>query len=190
MDKQRRNKILLICAAIFIGSYVARYFILTAMRMAYSQHAPQKPKPKPTHTENPELSGLAADAAALCNLSGVWEGRGPFKDRGSCDLRLELKQTEPGHYSGDSRFSCINLAPASPNVMSMINRVNIDAEIMTGKVEKGSIRFQVDKTIGAALDGCAVTEMTVTPFGASGIAAEWKEGTCAGGNLLMTRDLR
>src|SRR5580700_2345580 len=104
MEKQKRNKILFICAAILIGSYVARYFILTAMRMAYAQHAAQQPKPK--SAEKP-IALASPDSTPIGNLSGVWEGRSPMKTRGTCDLRLELKQNEPEKYSGFSRFSCI-----------------------------------------------------------------------------------
>src|SRR5580658_8850660 len=120
MEKQKRNKTLLICALILIGSYVARYFILTAMRMAYSQHAAQQPKPKPAEKSPASAS---PDSPVVANLSGVWDARSPLKDRGTCDLRLELKQTDPGHYSGYSRFSCINTAalmnPKDANVINL-----------------------------------------------------------------------
>jgi hypothetical protein len=42
-----------------------------------------------------------------------------------------------------------------------------------------------DKTVGTDINGCAVTEFTVTPFGTNVVAAEWKEGACAGGNMLL-----
>jgi hypothetical protein len=187
MDKQRRNKILFICAAILIGSYVARYFILTAMRMAYSQHAAQQPKPQ---TAEKPVASASPDSMPIGNLSGVWEGRAPMKTRGTCDLRLELNQNDPEKYSGYSRFSCINLAPVNPqdtNITTMANRVNLDTAIMQGAVEKGSIRLHSDKTFGTDLNGCAVTDMTVTPFGNGGAMAEWQEGACPGGNLLMQR---
>jgi len=29
--------------------------------------------------------------------------------------------------------------------------------------------------------------MTITPFGTGMVAAEWKEGNCPGGNLLLER---
>jgi hypothetical protein len=69
----------------------------------------------------------------------------------------------------------------------MLPHMNPDAAILTGAVEKGAIHFHADKTIGTDINGCAVTDLTITPFGASAVAAEWQEGTCQGGNLLMTR---
>jgi hypothetical protein len=189
MDKKRRN-ILLICAAIFLVSYIARSFIVTALNMAYSQHQANRQRqvagPKPAVSAAP-----APDPAEppLTNLSGVWESHGQVPSRGVCDLRLELKQNDPAHYAGFSRFSCISLAPPKDaNVLAnMLPHMNPDAAILTGTVEKGSIHFRADKTVGTDINGCAVTELTVTPFGASGVAAEWKEGTCQGGNLLMAR---
>lgn len=106
MDKEKRN-ILLICAAIFICSYLARSFVIAYLRMAYAQQQAnrqrQQPKPKPeTAVQTP-----AADPAEppLANLSGVWEAHGQVPGRGVCDLRLELKQNDQSHYAGFSRFS-------------------------------------------------------------------------------------
>jgi hypothetical protein len=191
MTKRNRN-ILLICAAIFIGSYIARSFIITAQRMAYArqQASRPKPKPKPAVTETPSASPIPVDPPFV-NLSGVWEAHGQVPSRGVCDLRLELKQNDPAHYSGFSRFSCISLAPPKEfNAATMLPHTNPDAAILTGAVEKGAIHFHADKTIGTDINGCAITDLTVTPFGASAVAAEWQEGTCAGGNLLMTRERR
>ena len=191
MDKKKRT-ILLICAAIFIGSYIARSFIITAQRMAYARQQANrpKPKPKPAAAENPSGSPVPVDPP-LVNLSGVWEAHGQVPSRGMCDLRLELKQNDPAHYSGFSRFSCISLAiPKNANVIANMLPLGPDAAILTGAVEKGAIHFHADKTIGTDINGCAVTDLTVTPFGASAVAAEWQEGACAGGNLLMTRERR
>jgi hypothetical protein len=183
---KKQKTILLICAVIFIGSYIARSIILRAMGIAYARQYTKQLKEKP----KPETK--AADAkteAAVANLAGVWQGAGPLKDRGTCNLRVELKQNEPGHYTGDSRFSCIKFGvPQAPNPMA--NPVTIDAQIMTGTVEKGGIHFRTDKAIGADVNGCTVTNLTITPFGANAIAAEWQEGTCAGGHYLMTREGR
>lgn len=70
---------------------------------------------------------------------------------------------------------------------NMLPQMNPDAAILTGTVEKGAIQFRADKTIGTDVNGCAVTDITITPFGASAVAAEWREGACQGGNLLMQR---
>ena len=181
-----RTKILLICAAILIGSYVARYFILTSMRRAYFRQR--------RGGRNRTLLDSRASGQSPCTPIGncfAASGRTrPDERTGRLHLRLELKQNEPEKYTGFSRFSCINLATPSPqdvNITTMANRVNLDTAIMQGAVEKGSIRLHSDKTFGMDLNGCAVTDMTVTPFGNGGAVAEWQEGTCPGGNLLMQR---
>jgi hypothetical protein len=177
-----------------IGSYIVRNMYLRAMSAAMArQYASQMKKPKPA--EKPP-DPLVAEAAALGNLSGVWEGRGRVPGpRGLCDLRLELKQSEPGHYSGYSRFSCISMDPlTNPKdinaATNIVNHLNPEAAIMTGIVEKGGIHFKTDKAIGTDISGCSVSELTVTPFGASALAAEWLEGECSGGNLMMQRAVR
>lgn len=186
MDKKKRT-ILLICAAIFIGSYIARSFVIAYLRMSYARQQASRPKPKPKPPDTPAVAPVPVDPPFV-NLSGVWEAHGQVPSRGMCDLRLEVKQNDPAHYSGFSRFSCISLAiPKSANTIANMLPLGPDAAILTGEVEKGAIHFHADKTIGTDVNGCAVTALTVTPFGASAVAAEWQEGTCAGGNLLMTR---
>lgn len=73
---------------------------------------------------------------------------------------------------------------------NLLNHMNPDAAVLTGAVEKGAIHFQAEKTIGTDINGCAVTEFTVTPFGTNLVAAEWKEGTCAGGSLMLQKALQ
>jgi hypothetical protein len=81
--------------------------------------------------------------------------------------------------------------PKDANVMNnFLNHMNPDAAILTGTVEKGEIHFKADKTIGTDINNCAVTELTITPFGASAVAAEWQEGSCTGGSLMMQRQGR
>jgi hypothetical protein len=193
MDKKKRN-ILLICAAILIGSYIARSFVVTYLRMAYAQQQAmrrqqQQPKPKPA----PSPSSDAQDGPPIGNLSGVWQGHGRVPGgRGVCDLRVELRQGDPGKYSGYSRFSCLNnealTNPKDTDMMkNFLNHMNPDSAALTGAVEKGAIQFRADKTIGTDINGCAVTEFTVTPFGMNQVAAEWKEGTCIGGSLMLQK---
>lgn len=195
MDTKKRN-IFLFCAAILIASYFARSFVTGYLRMAYMQQQAmrrqQQPKPAPTPSPASEVPA----EPPLGDLSGVWQGHGRVPGgRGVCDLRVELRQGDPGKYSGYSRFSCLNnevlTSPKDMNVMkNLLNHMNPDAAVLTGAVEKGAIHFQAEKTIGTDINGCAVTEFTVTPFGTNLVAAEWKEGTCAGGSLMLQKALQ
>jgi hypothetical protein len=64
-----------------------------------------------------------------------------------------------------------------------------DSAILSGKVENGSIRFHVDRTIGKDINGCAIASLTLTPFGPNQLAAEWQDGgTCHGGHVILRND--
>ena len=58
---------------------------------------------------------------------------------------------------------------------------------LQGTPENGAIRFQVDKTVVSPMSGCATTSFMVTPFGTNRVAAQWREGLCQGGQILMAR---
>jgi hypothetical protein len=60
------------------------------------------------------------------------------------------------------------------------------SSIMSGSVANGEIVFHVDQAIGTPRDGCVVTEFAVAPF-ADQVAAIWKAGNCAGGQMVLNR---
>jgi hypothetical protein len=123
------------------------------------------------------------EPAPLEHLGGIWEGR--FS--GICDLRLELKEDEPGKYTGFSRFSCLSKDPftAGADLSRGMLGLNPDTAILGGTIEKRSIRFHVDQAMGTDAQGCAVTSLTATYFGTGGLSAEWQKGTCGGGHTLL-----
>ena len=194
MTKKQKTTLLII-AGLFIGSYVIRNMYLSAMRA--QQHAMrqrQKPAPKANPEPNSPEAVLAAELATMGKLSGVWEGHAPVPAR-VCNLRLELTQKEPGQFTGYSRFNCMPIEsitnPKDVNIVSnYLNNLKGEAAILTGTVEKGAIHFHADKNIGTDSQGCAISELIITPFGTGAVAAEWKEGTCQGGNMMMQRALR
>ncbi|MBV9506859.1 MAG: hypothetical protein JO323_17840 [Acidobacteriia bacterium] len=194
----KTKKALFVCAAIVIGSYVVRSFVTSYRQMIYArqQAVTQRAKPSAMATVPKPIDPLVTDAEAMGNLSGAWEGRGNNPARGMCNLHLELKQGDPGHYTGYSRFACISMgsmldAPKNANTMlSLMQSITPDAAILTGVIEKGAIQLHTNKAIGTDMNGCALTDLTITPFGAAAVAAEWKEGTCQGGNMMMQRAAR
>jgi hypothetical protein len=70
---------------------------------------------------------------------------------------------------------------------AVLNKLNPADAILSGAMENGSIRFHVDKTIGTNSNGCAATSFTVTPFGSNQLAAEWQEGGCQGGHVILQK---
>jgi hypothetical protein len=204
MDKKQRN-FLLLCGAIFAAYYVehtreesarqAAYYRQQAIRAAQQRARANAPAPPPRGAP-PTIHGPAVAAPQPLSpgtLSGVWQGRTAITGRGLCTLKVELHENASGHYLGYSSLACANYAPLmSPqdrgnNAAAVLNRMNPAEAILSGAMESGSIRFHVDKTIGASANGCAVTSFTLTPFGSNQLAAEWQEGGCEGGHVILQK---
>jgi hypothetical protein len=194
MTKQNR-KVLLICLAVLVGSYIA-HSVVTSATANYQRQAIRQAKPSPlskAQSESP-TSAASESPALLGNLSGIWSGRAILQGRGICNLRFELKESEPGHFSGYSTISVVNpeifMNPKDRDVnpiAGFLKKANPASAILAGTVENGSIHFHVDKTIGDN-NGCLLTSVTLTPFGTGQIAAEWQEGSCQGGNMLLQKE--
>jgi hypothetical protein len=59
--------------------------------------------------------------------------------------------------------------------------------IMSGVVKDGVLQFTVTKSIGTPSGGCPLTAFTITPYAGTQVAAEWKAGTCDGGQMILNR---
>ncbi len=210
IDRKQRN-FLLLCGAILAAYYVARFIETSARQAAYYRQqairaaqqreaAKARPTPPPRAAANPgapanDPAGGAARAGALAspgNLSGNWRGRTAIPGRGICMLSIELHENEAAHFSGFSSLGCSNYAPLmSPEARNpaaaILNRLSPATAVLSGTMENGSIHFRVDKTIGASRNGCAATSFTLTPFGTNQLAAEWQEGTCQGGHVILQK---
>jgi hypothetical protein len=68
-----------------------------------------------------------------------------------------------------------------------LNRMSPAAVIVSGVMENGAIRLTVDKTVSTNSNGCAATSLTLTPFGTNQLAAEWQEGGCEGGHIILQK---
>ena len=212
MTKQQRKTVLVI-VGIVIASYIVRSIVISAMQMAYhqqqairaAQRQQAKPKPAP-HKAPPGVSASKAAAPAKPirrtaparspstsgNFPGIWVGRAALSGKGICDLRFELreKQDEPDHFMGYSALTCRAFAPLvgkdrTTAAARALNRVDPEAAILSGTVEKGSFEFKADKVVGTDSNGCAPTSFSLTPFGANLLAADWQEGACVGGHMIL-----
>jgi hypothetical protein len=187
----------------------AEFYRQQAIRAQQRQKAQAKPKPAPPapKTQSPPAAPQsargkrapavvrpkAAPPSPFAKISGIWAGRAAIEGRGICELRFELREKPeaPQHFSGFSSMTCL---PSGPLMASRavnqkalaLNRLNPEAAILTGAIDKGSIEFHVDKTVGSDSNGCAATGFTLTPFGSGQLAAEWREGSsCSGGRLIL-----
>jgi hypothetical protein len=212
----KQRKFYLVCAVIVVGYYVARFFIASSMQAAYYQQqairAAQIQQAKAAQLKAtasaPGISSVAPVAPAggygppamalttLSNLAGIWGGRGTISSRGLCTLTLELRETQdaPGHYSGYSALTCLNIPDLnSPQKLAnpispLLTKTMPAAAVMTGIPENdGSIHFRVDHAVSTDANGCTATAFTMTPFGTNQVAAQLDGGTCQGGQLLLTK---
>ena len=95
-------------------------------------------------------------------------------------------------YAGYFSLTCaenplVIAAKARNDPSAIFTTVNPAASVITGAPEGGSIRFSVDNTISTDTDGCATTSFMVTPFGTNRIAAQWREGRCQGGQVILEK---
>jgi hypothetical protein len=216
ITKQQRNFFLL-CGALVVAYYVAHTIGTYALQAAYYRQqairaAQQRDKALAQVKAQKDAAARASAAAkaaasgtaggtviashppavvltALSNLSGTWKGQGALSGRGVCTLKLELREGQaPSSYSGYSTLSCVN--PSVRGRANPASRMNPAAAVLTGVPESGSIRFHVDKTIEADANGCAATSFTATPFGTNQIAVQWQEGSCQGGQILLSKNGR
>jgi hypothetical protein len=176
MEKHKRT-IGLVCAALFIASFVVRYAVNSFIRT-------HKPPPPP-----PPVQRQYVPPDPISSLPRFLLGRGYLAGRGLCNLRLEL-QDDYNHYTAFSRFTCISSEGIEKDtpLNNLIKRPNMvpDATILTGAAENRGIHLYADKT--ASVGDCPMSEMTLTPFGTNQVIAEWKD--CQTGKLLLQKEPR
>jgi hypothetical protein len=191
--------------------YMRQQFIRAAQQQAKAQaEAKAKAKAKAEKDAGDRVAKTAAAKSAAVakaapalpkpekpvSYSGIWRGQTSVDGRGLCALRIELHETEPSKYQGYSSLVCADFAPLMKpkervnRAAAIKNRMNPEASVISGALEKGAIAFHVDKTIGADSNGCAATSFTLTPFGKNEFAAEWQEATCRGGRIMLQKARR
>ncbi|HTR34974.1 MAG TPA: hypothetical protein VMH80_03680 [Bryobacteraceae bacterium] len=145
------------------------------------------PEPLPANGSEP------APDPSFDRVVGVWEGLGPVLPN-MCTLKLEIRRKEgdPAKLAGFPQLTCFPMTmPTRFNdpkaQQAIMARFTPMSAVLTGTADKGSVQFTVDKVIGKSSEGCAIEGMTVTPFGADQLSAEWKEIACQGGQLLLKK---
>jgi hypothetical protein len=206
--------IVIFVAAYFVHSMVinyerAAYYQQQAIRAQQRKQAMAKAKPKTTapapktpavppaapsvaRRSAPRVLPKPAPPSPFAKISGIWRGGAALDGRGICNLKFELNEQAEGRFTGYSTMTCTATGPLMADKKinqraSALNRMDPEAAILTGAVEKGSIEFHVDKTVGADAQGCSPTSFSLTPFGANQLAAEWQEATCAGGHMILRK---
>jgi hypothetical protein len=212
-----QQKALLFVPVIVISSYVVHSLVIDGSQALFYllYWHPQRPKPKPVAPSPkvvPKVAAAVPPPAAkqatapaaptavtapvpseFTKLVGIWRGHVVLLGRGECDLRFELRPKDLGKFVGYSSFTCVAAGPLVTKANSgttILNRTNPEAAILSGVIEKESIRFTVDKVVGADSNGCAPSSFSLTPFGQDRLAADWEEPGCTGGHLVLGRVIR
>jgi hypothetical protein len=161
-----------------------------AVLAAQQRKAQEKPAP-PAVTPTQKAQPTAA-APAPFPYPGVWAGGAALEGKGFCDLRVELrdKQATSGQFTGYWSLACRGYRPLvnadrSKLGAGWINRTNPEAAIFAGTFKDGTMQFALDKVMATDAEGCAPTFLAINPFGAGQLAAEWQEGTCPGGHMML-----
>jgi hypothetical protein len=182
------------------AALVVLYFAPQALRSFREAAAyRQRMEALNARAQGPRAGGANAPAApapspaTASRLAGTWVGQQAETNEELCKVQVEIRDKGEAQVNGYVKLLCyptaqyyqkhprVNAADAFMKAMTPL------AAILSGSVKDGAIAFHVDKTIGASLDGCALTSFTVTPFGTDEVAAEWQKGTCPGGQMTLSR---
>ena len=187
-----------VVATYYIGSSVinsarqAAYYQQQAIRQAQQRaYAKAHPPAPPPVAVKPPVVPLPVKPVPVVTLAGIWRGRAAMPGRGICMLTIELREDAPGHFTGFSTLGCGNFGPLMSKqdrnpAAATLNRMSPAAVIVSGAMENGAIHLTVEKMLSTNSNGCAATSFILTPFAAQ-LAAEWQEGACQGGRILLGR---
>lgn len=141
-----------------------RRVIAQLARPANAQEASIAARPSPVQANGASKNASVEQAAAFRSLSylgGIWAGSSISAEQAAmCALKLEIRPL---------------LRQRSPH-----------SPILTGIPTTSEIIFHVERLIDSDAE-CPMTALTAAPFGVAQLAVEWKNGTCPGGQMLLTR---
>lgn len=180
-------------AAVLIVIHYANPVITTLRQrigaMTAAPAVPSKPSAAIPYPPAPvsQPTVLAADPTRYI---GVWTGSELMPDRDVCRMRLEVRKADkPDQFTGYVSRACGSTAPVV--TMQGISNVIRDATpingILSGPLVNGTIQFHLDKAIGEPANHCELTDYSITRFGEQ-LAAEWKQGTCPAGTMMLAKE--
>jgi hypothetical protein len=123
---------------------------------------------------------------------GIWMGSELTPDQYMCNIKLEVRASaeDMTKVSGFETRSCIPslLLRAKPkSVEEVLKAASPLSAMMTGSLNDGDLTFRVDKTIGTSANGCSLSSYSVSPFGDGQVMAQWQEGSCKSGTMLLKK---
>ena len=196
-DKQK--KIIAIVVAILAVIHFAPR-IMTVINPAGTHAAPAKPSPirlapvMPAPAP-PAPAPASPEAAAEGKYGGsVWTGSDLSSDQLRCSIKLEIRVSDdlPRKLKGYESKSCIPLQPLAGgrlkqgSIADIIRETAPVSAVMTGVPSEGGLSFTVDQTIGST-GPCTLTGFRIVDFGEGQVIAQWQEGTCSPGKMVLKK---
>jgi hypothetical protein len=192
-DKQKKG-LMIAGLALVLVHFAPRFFHMfnpLAGHAATAKPSPVRyaPAPQPPPPPTPP----SPEAIALARYGGVWGGDGMI-DQNRCTVRLEIRLNDdlPKKLKGYESKSCVPLQPFAggklrPGSVAEVMRDTAPVSaVMTGTTQEGGMKFMVDQVIGSS-DKCNLTAYSITDFGQGLVMAQWQEGTCPAGKMILRK---
>ena len=205
----------ILVAAYFAPTVISLFLQVTDRIGTPSAPAYHKPSPSPAHPYASALPPVLSPApptlpgqpdatasttpgapspasASFDNFTGIWTGNGTIAGGGFCAVRFELRDNHDtaASFAGFTSLNCLPIAPKEGRInvpLMMLSKISPASAILTGTVADGTLRLHVTKAIGKDANGCAMTSLIATPFGAAQLAVEWQSGTCPTGQAMLQK---
>lgn len=176
------------------GALVVLHFFLPRILSLFHSHPQQavQSKPSPLRIAPPSPPPPSPETLAAIKYS-VWLGETITPDENKCSLKLEIRLDDelPKKLKGYASKSCVPLqgiarGPITRGVLqTMIRNAAPSSVIMTGVPQPTGISFTTDQAIGTEMSGCTLSALSITDFGNGQVAAQWQEGTCTPGRMML-----
>jgi hypothetical protein len=123
--------------------------------------------------------------------SGIWTAHMlPNQKGNACDFRLEMRVNpeQPDKLMGYLTKTCFPAVGVQHrSAATLANDIAPVSAVMIGTIDRDFIIFSIDQTDGTHLGDCPLTEFSTRVFGLGGLNAEWKDGTCESGSVLLAK---
>jgi hypothetical protein len=194
-DKQKKYIGVAVAVLLFVHLFGAKVVTFVRSTIAAHQTAPI-PKPSPLH---PAVMPAPATASAQPQVnkqlmdyySGIWTAHVlPNQEGNACDFRLEMRVNpeQPDKLMGYLTKTCFPAVGVQHrSAATLANDISPVSSIMIGTIDRDYIVFAIDQTDGTHPGDCPLTEFSTRVFGLGGLNAEWKDGTCDSGSVLLTK---
>jgi hypothetical protein len=171
--------------------------IIHAIHRTFAHAASPKPSPaRPVQaTPTPPPTPISPDVAERAKYLGSWAGSQLQPDQSTCRISLTLESSldDQTKVAGHETKNCIPTTPfrggklKKDDIPTLIRETQPVYAELTGTLVKGDLPFTIDKIAGVAPGNCELTKFTVSQFGPGKLLAQWEEGKCGGGQMILTK---